>query len=163
MLNSRILITPANGPNTELAKNLVLAGVNVTIYDDETVTEDDYETNFLVGLDEIGKPRGSVVFERIKLMNPSGNNELFLESLDHEALSEQFLSRFTIVCTCFSDLSIVAQWDKATKKSNKPYYNIFSAGLYASCYVSLGETYSYQYKEPTNPQSKNTSEPKTQK
>lgn len=33
LLSSRILITPANGPNTELAKNLVLAGVNITLYD----------------------------------------------------------------------------------------------------------------------------------
>jgi ubiquitin-like 1-activating enzyme E1 A len=34
LLNSRILISPLNGPNTELAKNLILAGVNVTLYDD---------------------------------------------------------------------------------------------------------------------------------
>jgi ubiquitin-like 1-activating enzyme E1 A len=42
LLNSRVLITPANGPNTELAKNLILAGVNLTIYDDSIVTEDDF-------------------------------------------------------------------------------------------------------------------------
>lgn len=42
LLNSRVLITPANGPNTELAKNLILAGVNVTIYDDAITTEDDF-------------------------------------------------------------------------------------------------------------------------
>lgn len=28
-----------NGINTELAKNLVLAGVNVTLYDDNIVTQ----------------------------------------------------------------------------------------------------------------------------
>jgi molybdopterin/thiamine biosynthesis adenylyltransferase len=48
LLNSRVLITPANGPNTELAKNLILAGVNVTIYDDAIVNEDDFESNFLI-------------------------------------------------------------------------------------------------------------------
>jgi molybdopterin/thiamine biosynthesis adenylyltransferase len=42
LLNSRILISPANGPNTELAKNLILAGVNVTMYDDAIATEDDF-------------------------------------------------------------------------------------------------------------------------
>jgi hypothetical protein len=42
LLASRVLITPANGPNTELAKNLILAGVNVTIYDDAIVNEDDF-------------------------------------------------------------------------------------------------------------------------
>jgi hypothetical protein len=38
----------------------------------------------------------------------------------------------------------VSLWDELTKKANKPYYNIFSAGLSASCYVSLGDTYTYK-------------------
>ena len=42
LLAFRVFITPANGINTELAKNLILAGVNVTIYDDAVVTEDDF-------------------------------------------------------------------------------------------------------------------------
>lgn len=61
-----MLITPANGPNTELAKNLVLAGVNVTIFDAQKVNAHDIETNFLVASDEIDKMRGEVVFERLK-------------------------------------------------------------------------------------------------
>ena len=36
----------------------MLAGVNVVIYDAEVVTEDDFETNFLVAHDEIGEKRG---------------------------------------------------------------------------------------------------------
>lgn len=62
LLNTRVLITPANGPNTELAKNLILAGVNVTIYDDAIVTEDDFESNFLVAEGDIGKKRSVVIF-----------------------------------------------------------------------------------------------------
>lgn len=62
LLNTRVLITPANGPNTELAKNLILAGVNVTIYDDATVTEDDFESNFLIAESDIGKKRSLVIF-----------------------------------------------------------------------------------------------------
>lgn len=42
LLAFRVFITPANGINTELAKNLILAGVNVTIYDDAIVTEEDF-------------------------------------------------------------------------------------------------------------------------
>ena len=66
LLHSRVLITPANGPNTELAKNLILAGVNVTIYDDAVATEDDFESNFLVAESDIGKNRGDAVFGRLK-------------------------------------------------------------------------------------------------
>lgn len=75
-----MFITPANGINTELAKNLILAGVNVTIYDDATVTEDDFESNFLVAKDEIGKKRGEVVFNRLKVMNPTGKNQWIEEN-----------------------------------------------------------------------------------
>lgn len=74
LLTSRVLVTPANGPNTELAKNLILAGVNVTLYDDATVNEDDFESNFLVAKSDIGRPRGEAVFSKLKEMNPSGKN-----------------------------------------------------------------------------------------
>lgn len=42
LLSFRVFITPANGINTELAKNLILAGVNVSIYDDAIITPDDF-------------------------------------------------------------------------------------------------------------------------
>ncbi len=42
LLAFRVFITPANGINTELAKNLILAGVNISIYDDALVTEEDF-------------------------------------------------------------------------------------------------------------------------
>ena len=58
LLNSLVLITPANGPNTELAKNLVLAGVNVAIYDNSVITMVDFENNFLIPYSEIGNSRG---------------------------------------------------------------------------------------------------------
>ena len=76
-----MLITPANGPNTELAKNLVLAGVNVTLYDDAIVNHDDFESNFLIAQADIGQPRAQAVFDRLKEMNPSGKNEVVLENL----------------------------------------------------------------------------------
>ena len=58
MLNSLVLITPLNGPNAELAKNLVLSGVRIAVYDPHTIDQSDFETNFLVAHDAIGKNRG---------------------------------------------------------------------------------------------------------
>jgi molybdopterin/thiamine biosynthesis adenylyltransferase len=45
-----------------LAKNLILSGVNVTIYDDAIVTQDDFESNFLVAECDIGRLRSEAVF-----------------------------------------------------------------------------------------------------
>ena len=61
-----------------------------------------------------------------------------------QSLDTSFLDKFTIVCTSFSDFKTVSQWDKLTKSANKPYYNIFSAGPYSACYVSLGQNYIYK-------------------
>ena len=69
-----MLITPANGPNIELAKNLILAGVNVTLYDHAIATEDDFDTNFLIAESDIGRSRAEAVFDRLKNMNPAGKN-----------------------------------------------------------------------------------------
>lgn len=82
-------------------------------------------------------------------MNPAGDNRWFEETIDAREVGEGFLKGFTIVCTCFWEFGVVAEWDRLTKKANKPYYNIFSAGPYASCFVSLGS--SYTYKDPPKP------------
>lgn len=44
-----------SGCNTELAKNLILAGANITIVDAEVIKEVDIDTNFLFTKDVIGK------------------------------------------------------------------------------------------------------------
>jgi hypothetical protein len=37
-----------NSVNTELAKNLILCGMNIDIYDSEIINEDDVDTNFMI-------------------------------------------------------------------------------------------------------------------
>jgi hypothetical protein len=39
MKYSNVYITPLNGINSELAKNLVLYGINITIADDSIISE----------------------------------------------------------------------------------------------------------------------------
>jgi hypothetical protein len=48
------LIVQLNGCNSELAKNLVLSGANITIMDNQTINENDVDTNFFFGKNEIG-------------------------------------------------------------------------------------------------------------
>jgi molybdopterin/thiamine biosynthesis adenylyltransferase len=141
-----VLIAPANGPNTELAKNLILAGVNVTIYDHATVTEDDFESNFLIAHDDIGKSRGEAVFEKLKEMNPSGKNEFFCQNLleEVERCSEEEFKRYSMVATSTADFAVMQKWDAFTKKMNLPYYNLLSCGLFACAFISLGRLYTYR-------------------
>ncbi len=48
LLNSIVLISELNGVNTELAKNLILCGTNISIFDSTPITKYDVETNFLL-------------------------------------------------------------------------------------------------------------------
>ena len=41
--------------NMDLAKNLILSGINITIFDDEKITEEDFEDNPLIKSCDIGK------------------------------------------------------------------------------------------------------------
>jgi len=49
LINCNIAIFGMNGVNTELAKDLVLSGANITVIDNELISADDVETNFLFG------------------------------------------------------------------------------------------------------------------
>jgi molybdopterin/thiamine biosynthesis adenylyltransferase len=49
-----VLLVELTGSNTELAKNLILSGANISIFDDNTINEQDVDTNFLFGKHEIG-------------------------------------------------------------------------------------------------------------
>ena len=81
------------------------------------------------------------MFNRLKEMNPTGKNELYLENVETENM--EFFEKFTIICTSFLDYEEVKKWDKITKSVNKPYYNLVSVGLYGFAYISLGAKYTY--------------------
>lgn len=55
LLNSKVLLVHLTGCNTELAKNLILAGVNITVSDEALVSEEDAESNFIFGEMHIGQ------------------------------------------------------------------------------------------------------------
>lgn len=141
-----MLITPANGPNTELAKNLILAGVNVTIYDDTVVTDDDFESNFLIGESDVGRKRGGAVFEKLREMNPAGKNEVVEEELlgRVEQLRREDFRRYTMIATSTGDLCLASKWERFARSIGLPYYNLVSCGLYGFVFISLGSDYSYR-------------------
>ncbi|EGR32134.1 hypothetical protein IMG5_094990 [Ichthyophthirius multifiliis] len=77
LLNARIFITPINGINTELAKNLILCGTNICISDNQIINQDDVETNFLISPNDIGKNRGQVIKQKLNDMNPMVQIDLY--------------------------------------------------------------------------------------
>ena len=64
MKESKILILGLNNCCTELARHLVLSGINLDLYSlqkDALVSEDDYQDEFLVSKGDVGKVKGTVI------------------------------------------------------------------------------------------------------
>ena len=55
LINSQVLIVGMSGCNSELGKNLVLSGANVTIIDEAFINDEDIDTNFFIGKADLGK------------------------------------------------------------------------------------------------------------
>lgn len=57
LMTAKVLIAGLSGLNIEVAKNLALAGVNVTLQDDEVVSPKDIGVNFFLTAEHIGRYR----------------------------------------------------------------------------------------------------------
>ena len=69
--SSRLLVAGMRGLGNEVAKNLVLAGINsMTILDHENLTKEDNVSSFLAPTEEVGKNRAEASLERLKQRNP---------------------------------------------------------------------------------------------
>jgi molybdopterin/thiamine biosynthesis adenylyltransferase len=111
LLNSKVLIISLNGCNAELAKNTILAGANISVSDDNLVTQVDVDTNFLYYPDDIGLNRAEVGVKKLKEINPLVRFEV-LPAIDvnkaHKALvlqeeqkdfSLQTFDKYSIIVT----------------------------------------------------------------
>jgi len=74
MMEGIILLVNINSINTEISKNLVLAGINVHLLDNNNVTTTDTQNNFIYNIDDIGKQKSNVVEKKLLDMNPLVKN-----------------------------------------------------------------------------------------
>ena len=68
LIQSKVLIIGIGGLGAEVCKNLVLAGVSVSIWDNQPVTTLDLNSQFFIGEEDIGK--------KVNCFDPSHNNKL---------------------------------------------------------------------------------------
>ena len=84
------------GLGNEVAKNLVLAGVNsMTILDHEGLTKEDIVSSFLAPTDQVGKNRATASLERLKQRNPMV--EITADESNLESKEKDFFKDFDIV------------------------------------------------------------------
>ena len=59
----------------------MLSGVKIAVYDPAVITELDFETNFLVTKDAIGKNRGQTLLAKLSEMNEFAKHQLITDDI----------------------------------------------------------------------------------
>ena len=102
---SKILVVGAGGLGAPVLQYLTAAGVgNITILDDDTVSEDNLQRQILYGRHDLGKLKTIIAKERLKTLNPWVNHEIFNIRLKPENAFE-FLSKFDIIVDASDNFS----------------------------------------------------------
>ena len=92
---SRVLVVGLQGLNVEAAKNIVLAGMNVTVQDDTKVLAEDLSFNFFLSPDDVGKSTVEAALPRIHQLNTHTSVEI--ERRPIKSLDAAFFEPFTVV------------------------------------------------------------------
>lgn len=112
LLKSKVLVWGLEGSNVEVCKNLILAGVSLTVRDHRTVTSDDVGFNYFLRAEDIGKSRAECTAAKLQEMNPLaavGSSTDAPPKCDVASFRE-VVKDFDIVCVGFGVIS----WDTAS-------------------------------------------------
>eukprot|EP00743_Colponemidia_sp_Colp-15_P005056 GILK01005444.1.p1 GENE.GILK01005444.1~~GILK01005444.1.p1 ORF type:complete len:320 (-),score=53.72 GILK01005444.1:236-1195(-) len=96
MMNSRVLLIGFRGLNAEVCKNLVLAGIGVTIADSKNVEATDLSTNFFVEASHIGQNRATASVTAVRALNPLVEVNTIEEDVTQRDAA--FFKQFTVIC-----------------------------------------------------------------
>ena len=147
LMNLRVLILGIRGNGLEIAKNLVLSGVNlVTIYDPTPVSIYDLCSNYYLEEEDINKRRDESVLKKLKELNPFTHVDIlqFEEKKEKEESFEEFLSKLNykvIVQTeIISEEKIIKLSDYCHKNKIHFIYGV-TFGLNGSIFNDFGEDF----------------------
>ncbi|KAH8860675.1 SUMO-activating enzyme subunit 1 [Schistosoma japonicum] len=138
---SKILLLGMNALAAEIAKNIVLAGISsLTIIDDQQVTIEDCENNFLIPHDCLGQKRSDAAVSRTQSLNPM----VKLQSSEMGDLKEKIQEHNFIILitecssTHFKQWSTVCDIVSGIDIGTKPYVICASAtGLFGFVFIDL--------------------------
>ncbi|CAH0557956.1 unnamed protein product [Brassicogethes aeneus] len=114
---ANVLLIGIRGLGSEIAKNILLSGINsLTILDDGVVTEEELLKNFLLSRSSVGKKIAEEVMVKAQALNP-----LVKIVSDTEAVGKKdmdFFEKFTIVIATGIKTDLLLKIDKACHSKN---------------------------------------------
>ena len=121
---------------SEVAKNLVLAGVgSLTIVDHEVVTEDDLGAQYFVSEEHIGQNRAHAALTQLQKLNPRVNLVADQDMIVSKA--PEFFASFEITIATNLEINILSTINASCRISNRKFYAAATHGLYGYVFADL--------------------------
>eukprot|EP00924_Labyrinthula_sp_SR-Ha-C_P008311 snap_masked-scaffold_11-processed-gene-9.3-mRNA-1 protein AED:0.01 eAED:0.01 QI:22/1/1/1/1/1/2/144/297 len=147
--NSNVLVSGISGIGAEVCKNLVLAGINLTIHDQEKVRDEDLGANFFLQVEDIGKNRADSALSRIAALNSLVTVSLLEHHQTVETLLEKDLENFDILILCdyLIDSKIIYKLNSLCRKTQTTFFYAKSFGLESIFFADLGDNFEFHLLE----------------
>ncbi|KAG6948365.1 hypothetical protein JG687_00015517 [Phytophthora cactorum] len=135
--NSRVLVSGLTALGSELVKNLVLAGMGVTLHDSQAVTTTAVATQFFLSEEDVGNNRAEASLPRVQELNPLVQVSSEIKPLDE--LPDEFFKQFTVVCLVGAELATELRLDALCRSLGTAFYSARSFGFDGIVFADLGD------------------------
>ena len=146
---SHVLICGLRGLHPEVVKNIVLAGVSITIQDSNDVDYNDLASNFFLSINDIGKKITSSALPRIRSLNTFATvNE---ESKPLTELNDDFFNQFPVIMMCNDiDEEQIIRVSNLCRQRNSIFFSSIVFGEEGCFFQDFGVNFSYKDDPPNN-------------
>lgn len=140
LLASRILIINMSGLAAEVAKNLVLSGINcLTLLDSTDVSEEDPKVNFLLPHSTIGKNRAESSVNELLRLNPLVKIVADKGKLEEKDAAYFSKDNFDLVCALIDDREQLERINEFCRSKNVLFLCGVVTGMYGLMFVDFNE------------------------
>ncbi|KAF1346625.1 hypothetical protein BDV97DRAFT_371202 [Delphinella strobiligena] len=134
--SANILLISIKALGTEIAKNVILNGINsLKILDSEAVTEDDLGAQYFLREEDIGKNRAEAAAPRLQELNP--RVKVTTDTSNILTKSQDFYALFDMVIACDLDFLTITQVNAGCRIAQRPFYSAALYGFYGYIFADL--------------------------
>ena len=134
--SANILLVGLKGLGTEIAKNLVLAGIGtLTILEHELVTDDDLGTQFFLTQEQVGQNRAEAAQTELQKLNPRVN--LFVDTDVIFGKFPEYFSSFDITIATGIPFEALQQINVYCRNFDRKFYAADTHGMFGYIFSDL--------------------------
>jgi ubiquitin-like 1-activating enzyme E1 A len=134
--NANVLLIGIKGLGTEIAKNLVLAGIGVlTVLDHEVVSEEDLGAQFFVNETKVGQNRAEAALPEIQKLNP--RVEIYSDVQPAVMKDPEYFQSFDVTIATGLILDVLKTINIACRTYGRKFYAADTHGMYGYVFADL--------------------------